>query len=122
VQKPEPSLVNLSVAAAGSFTTITLSGSGCGATAGTYTVGGSEAGIPNLTLNEFSKGLAVRVVASEGVEVEGKKTPDTFFQHFWNGTANLGAVIGLQGAGNPAGLETQVGLTAGQQEIAIKEH
>jgi hypothetical protein len=120
VQKPEPALLNLSGAGSGGFTTITLSGSGCGATAGTYTVNGSQVGIPNLILNEFSKGLAVRTVGSEGVSVEGKKIPGTFFQHFWNGTAYLGAVFGISTSGNPSALETQIGLTA-SQEIAIKE-
>jgi hypothetical protein len=114
VQKPETSEVNLANSIA--FTTLTLTGSGCGAFAGTFTVDGSEAALIGLSVGEFSKELGVRTIANES-----KEPRDTFLQHFWNGTANLGAVIGLVGASNPAALETQVGLTTAQQEIAVKE-
>jgi hypothetical protein len=116
VQTPEPEILKLDGPVSGGFTTITLKGSGCGVLAGTLPVGGSEVGIPEkTTLGEagFSKELNIRTIPPQNEK--------SFFQHFWNGGASLGVLVGLNFSGNPASLVGQCNLKAAQQEVSVIE-
>jgi hypothetical protein len=105
----------------GVFTTITFKGTGCGVLAGTFSVEGSEVGIPNRKLEEFSRTLAVRTLPSEtGINKEAGEGAG-FLQHIWDGEAYQGIIVGLKFGGNPANLIGQTETEAAQQEIAVFE-
>jgi hypothetical protein len=112
IQKPEPEILKLDEASSGGFTTVTFSGSGCGAIAGTFTADGSVLILPEkLTLGEFNKTLNLRTIAQE---------KESFKQHIWNGERYLGILVGLHFASEPANIVGQYGLTP-KQEITVAE-
>jgi hypothetical protein len=116
VQTPEPELLKLDEPASGTFTTITLKGTGCGALAGPENVAGSEVILPEkTTLGEagFSKELNVRTIPPQNEK--------SFLQHFWNGSRYLGILVGLNFAGNPSSLVGQYNTKAAQQEVSVEE-
>jgi hypothetical protein len=77
----------------GTFTTISLKGTGCGALVGTFNVTGSTTGEPTPnTLETWSK-------------EQTTKYPGPPKQHFWNGKAFIGVEPALVFAGNPAVLK-----------------
>jgi hypothetical protein len=100
---------------AGNFTTITLSGSGCGLLAGTFPVAGGEIIIPNRGLEEFSTSLTNRTIPAPTTN-EGQ-----FLQHVWFGGVPWGIDLGLTFAGHPASLTGQNTVNFEQQEIAVFE-
>ena len=122
-QQQEPLMEKVNYTKIGVFTSVTFKGTGCGILAGTFSIGGSEVGISNHLLGEWSKKLAVRTTASQGVKIEGEKelTPNTFYQHFLGGEKFQGTEIGLTVAAHPASLVGQTEMEAQQQEIAIFE-
>ncbi len=100
---------------AGTFSTITLTGGGCGVLAGTFNVTGSEVGIPSPnTLGTWSKTLAVNTV-------EHKQGTGRWLQHFWDGKGFQGAELGLAVGANVASLVGQTTVNAEQQEVAVFE-
>jgi len=94
----------------GTFTTITLKGSGCGVLLGTFRIEGSAAleGTPE-NLEEWARTLTVRIP-------EGKRK-----QHFWNGKEFIGVETGLKSASNEASLSGQAKAKSVTQEIAAFE-
>jgi hypothetical protein len=119
-QKPAVEEVDL-VHAPGSFVTITFAGKGgkaseCGVLAGSFTVVGSEVGVPNLALGVFSKTLNVRTLSNPQKEKE-----QIFLQHYWDGEAFQGAKLGLVFGGEPASLVGQTETEAEKQELAVME-
>jgi hypothetical protein len=99
----------------GNFTTLTLSGSGCGVLAGTFLVGGGEIIIPNRGLEEWSTSLANRTIPAPTTN-EGQ-----FLQHAWINGAPRGLGVALAIAGHPASLTGQNTVNFAQQEIAVFE-
>jgi hypothetical protein len=93
----------------GSFTTITLSGAGCGVLSGTFKVNGSLSTLVKPSqLEEWSTKLVTSF-------------PGWKQQHFWNGKAFIGVEPGLTFAGNAATLTGIVESIADVQEIAVFE-
>jgi hypothetical protein len=106
----------------GTFTTITLKGAGCGVLAGTFSIEGSESGIANQgKVEEFRKTLTGRTLPSESSINKEAGEGSGFLQHFWNGEAYQGIIIGLKFGGNPANLIGQTEVEAAQQEVAVFE-
>ncbi len=99
----------------GTFTTVTLSGSGCGALAGTVNVSGSDIGIPNHEIEEWNKELSVRTLPPQ---------ENLFRQHQWNGRLQRfwGHTIPLSLGSKPASLTGQTTVNSEQQEVAIFEN
>jgi hypothetical protein len=109
-QKPFVEKINLN--GTGVLISVSFSGSGCGVLAGTFNVDGSDVGIPNLNLGEWSKTLSIRTIASE---------KGIFLQHFFGGEKFQGAEIGLDFGSSAANVVGQTEIEAQQQEIAIFE-
>jgi hypothetical protein len=95
----------------GTFTTITLTT--CGVLNGKFNVTGSEAGIPNRKIEEWSRKLAVRTLEPQ----EG-----FFLQHDWTGAANTGFKVPLVFGNKPASLIGQNETESEQQELAVFEN
>jgi hypothetical protein len=104
----------------GVFSTVTLSGGGCGVLGGTFPVEGSEVGILNRNLETWSKKLSIRTLPGGLIKKEVGEG-EGFLQHFWDGEAFQSAIIGLKFGGNPANLTGQTNVEAAQQEISIFE-
>lgn len=95
---------------AGTFTTISLKGAGCGVLIGTFKIEGSTIleGTPE-NLGEWSTSITVRLP-------EGKHK-----QHFWNGKAFIGVETGLKSAGSEANISGEAKAKADVQEISAFE-
>jgi hypothetical protein len=118
-QVQEPFVEEVDLTKSGIFTTVRLSGAGCAALAGTFTVAGSEVAVPNLGLGTFSRNLSTRTLAAPQVEPS-----KGFLQHYQTGNAthpNQGAKLGLVFGEKVASLIGQTNTTSEQQEIAVKE-
>jgi hypothetical protein len=114
-QKPAVKEINL--VGVGGFTPITLSpAANCGALAGTFTVAGSDVGIGNLGLEEWSQNLTVRTISNP--TPSNKELIQIYLQHYWDGEAQQGAKIGLTFAGEPASLVGQTNTKTTKQEVA----
>jgi hypothetical protein len=93
----------------GSFTTITLSGTGCGVLSGSFKINGSISAFPKpANVEEWSKKVAVVF-------------PGWKQMHFWNGKTFIGVETGLTFAGNPASYNGQSEVSTAAQEIAVFE-
>lgn len=94
----------------GTFTIITLSGTGCGILAGKFEVKESQSVFPKPeNLNEWSRTLVTTFPGSKE-------------QDWWNGKEAIGSSnVGLLFGGNPATLTGSVTSTADVQEIAVFE-
>jgi hypothetical protein len=123
-QEQKPFVEVLDLRKVGVFTTLSFKplSKACGpfSTLNKVEVQGSEVGIPNRKLNEFSKTLAVRTIA-EGTIPKAVGEGEGFLQHIWNGTRFLGLIVGLEFGGLSADLIGQTETEAAQQEIAVRE-
>jgi hypothetical protein len=106
----------------GALASVTFKGTGCGAFAGlTISLEGSQVGIPNRSLEEWGRTLAVRTIPSGSLPKEvGEK--EGFMQHFWAGERFQGLIAGLTFSSSPANLIGQTEAESAKQEIAIFEH
>jgi hypothetical protein len=105
----------------GIFTTIAFKGTGCGVLAGTFSVEGSESGVTNKKIEEFSRTLAVRTSPSATSINKEAGEGAGFLQHYWAVKEFQGLIVGLKFGGNPASLIGQTEVEAAQQEVAIFE-
>jgi hypothetical protein len=95
----------------GVFTTITLSGAGCGVLAGKFNVTESVLGIPlnPKALSTFTRNLETQTPAG-GVE---------YHQHFWNGAKYVPVQVEPLFGGNKASLEGRNKVVPEEQEVAV---
>jgi hypothetical protein len=123
VQKPEPKEpINLTTATAGIFTTVTFSpAANCGALAGTFNVFGSEEVNFKGQLEEFTRTLDLNTTEGSTIPFGTESIEHAFRQHYWNGTAFLGTIVGLGLGASPAALIGQTKVESEQQEIAVFE-
>jgi hypothetical protein len=106
----------------GVFATVTFKGAGCGVLAGTFNVGGSEVGLPNRKLEEFSTKLTIRTLPDETLKEELAEKPlEGFLQHVWVGKKFQPLVLGLRFGENLANLIGQTEVESAQQEVAVFE-
>jgi hypothetical protein len=123
-QEQEPKVEVVDLRKVGVFTTLGFKPltKACGpfATLNKVEVQGSEVGIPNLPINEFSKKLAVRTMPG-GTIPKALGEGEGFLQHIWNGNRFLGLLVGLRFGGFPANLIGQTEVETAQQEITIRE-
>jgi hypothetical protein len=101
--------------------TLTFAGKGgkaseCGVLAGSFSVVGSDVGVPNRKLGAFSKTLNVRTLSNPQKEKE-----QIFLQHYWDGEAFQGAKLGLVVGGEPLALVQQTEIEAEKQELGVME-
>jgi hypothetical protein len=102
----------------GTFTPITLSGSGCGVLAGTFNINGSYVTIPNRKLEEFSRTLNLRTLSNPRA---GGEVNEVYLQYYWNGSAFEGIKLGLVVASEPMSIVGQTGNESTADEIAVFE-
>jgi hypothetical protein len=111
----KPFVEKIDLTKAGTFTTISQIGSGCGVLSGTFPVEGSYAAIPNRKVEEFSRKVSIRVL-------EPPEATHVFLQHYFDGEEMQGAEVGLKFGGNPAAYFLgQTEIESAQQEVAVFE-
>jgi hypothetical protein len=110
-----PFVEELDYRSIGGLTSVTFSpAANCGVLAGTFTLGGSDVAMPNLEPEEFHRTLSMMSYVNSG-------QPRGLLQHFWGGTRNQGAKLGLTLDREPASMPSQTTAETEKQEIAVFE-